>query len=120
MGIHVRSTELSFIITHRIRRILGNSELKAEIVAAPTTKPTRLNITQYSFNPQSKVAIIRGLTRGVVYNVRFFMMTGATFSGRKYFINTLIKTGRSELKLHYAIFFEYNKTYNFSFLRFSV
>ncbi len=94
LGIHVRATELtelSFIITHRIRRILGNSELKAEIVAAPTTKSTRLNITQYSFNPQSNVAIIRGLTRGVVYNVRFFMITGATFSGRKYFVNTLIK-----------------------------
>ncbi len=115
MGLHVKSTKLIFTISSKIRRALGSSELKAEILAAPTTKPTRLNITQYCFNAQSKVAFITGLRSRVVYNVRFFMMTGPTYSERKYFVNTFIKTGRPECELHPAILLSF-----FSFLGYSI
>ncbi len=93
MGIYVRSTQLAFIIQNKYRRALGNSKLEVEILAAPRRNPTRLNITQYTFNPQSDTLVISGLKSNAVYNVRFFMMRGSTNSQRRYFVNTFIKTG---------------------------
>ncbi len=93
MGIYVRSTQLSFILGNEIRWALGNSKLVVEILAAPKRKPTRLSITQYTFNPQSDTLVISGLKSNGVYNVRFFMMRGSTNSQRRYFVNTFIITG---------------------------
>ncbi len=93
MGIHVRSNKLMFIIDSDIRRSLGNNNLIAEILAVPTQTPTIPKITQYTFNPQLDVALIGDLRSSVVYNVRFFTMEGSSLSERRYFVNTLIKTG---------------------------
>ncbi len=108
MGIYVRSTQLSFILGNRMRWALGNSKLEVEILAAPRRKRTRLNITQYTFNPQSDTLVISGLKSNTVYNVRLFMMTGSIKPKRRYFVNTFIKTGTSldtlgapEITLHW-------------------
>ncbi len=103
MGIHVRATELTFNISNTIRQTLGNNDLKAEILAAPSRIPTRPNIIHHTFNAQSDVARITGLRSNAVYNVRFFMMTGLNNSKREFFVNTLIKTGMAALTLHSAI-----------------
>ncbi len=103
MGIYVRATELAFNISNKIRQILGNNDLKAEILAAPTRIPTRPNIIHHTFNAQSDVALITGLSSNAVYNVRFFMMTGFSNSEREFFVSTLIKTGISALTLNSAI-----------------
>ncbi len=84
---------ITFNITDTIRYALGNTELRGEILAAPSRRPRRPVIYQYSFNPNSDVAVVRGLRSSVVYNVRFFMMTGRNLDERRYFVNTLIKTG---------------------------
>ncbi len=103
MGIHVRATELTFNIASSIRQTLGNNDLKAKVLAAPTRISRRPNIMHYTFNAQSKVALITGLRSSIVYNVRFFMMTGFSNSEREFFVNTLIKTGMSAFTLHSAI-----------------
>ncbi len=86
---------LGFTITDSIRLTLGNNKLRGEILAAPSHRPTRPVIHQSNFSPKSKAAVVRGLRSNVVYNVRFFMMTGSNLDERRYFVNTFIKTGTS-------------------------
>ncbi len=84
---------ITFNITDAIRHALGNTYLRGEILAAPSRRSIRPIIYQYSFNPNSEVAVVRGLRNSVVYYIRFFMMTGRYQNERRYFLNTLIKTG---------------------------
>ncbi len=94
MGIGITSTGLTFNINNETRQTVGQDFLQAEILLASIQNSTIPNIYQYHFNPQSGVAVIQGLRCESVYKVRFFVIKKpANTPIRRYFVNTLIKTG---------------------------